>query len=200
MAEGTFLAIGVIGLVLLAVSALLGADEADVDMDLDLDVDVDLDTDADLDSPTGGGMAGTVLEWLSIKAIAVAAVGFGFVGWAATANGAASFVALVSAITTAIILWILAVRFLFPWLRQQQGDDLQPLEAYEGLPAEVVVRIPPDGIGTVQFTDPNGAVVRRDARSTHHGHEIKNGTQVLIVLSKSDHVVVDEFSFFEDTR
>lgn len=201
MAEGTFLAIGLIGLVLLAVSALLGADEADVDMDLDVDLDVDLDTDADLDAPSGGSsMAGTVLEWLSIKAIAVAAVGFGFVGWAATANGAASFIALLSAILTALVLWVLSVRFLFPWLRQQQGDDLQPLEAYEGLTGEVVVRIPADGIGTVQFTDPNGAVVRRDARSTHHDHEVKAGTQVLIVISKSDHVVVDEFSFLEDTR
>ena len=200
MAAGTFLAIGLIGLVLLAVSALLGTDEADVDADIDIDLDLDTDSDVDADISTGSGMAGTVLEWLSIKALSVAAVGFGFVGWAITTSDGSAALALAAAILTAVALWFLAVRFLFPWIRTQQGDDLQPLEAYEGLPAEVVVRIPANGIGTVQFTDPNGAVVRRNARSVHDGDEVPTGKQVLIVLSKTDHVVVDEFSFLEDTR
>jgi hypothetical protein len=186
MAGSTFLVIGVVGLVLLGISAFLGADDAD------------LDTDLDVDGSDGSGSGGGVLEWLSVKSLAVAAVGFGFVGWATTSNGNAGVIVWTLSIATGLALWALAVKLLFPWLKQQQGDDLQPLESYQGLTAEVVVRIPANGVGTVQLTDPSGTVVRRDARSTHRDHEVARGTRVLVVLSTAEHVVVDEFSFLED--
>ncbi len=212
MAGSTFLIIGVAGLVLLAISALLGSDDADldtdVDLDLDLDTDLDVDFDADVDADVdsaldghghaGGGGGGGVLEWLSVKAIAVAAVGFGFVGWATTSNEYAGAIIWTASIVTGLALWALAVKFLFPWLKTQQGHDLQKLESYAGLTAEVVVRIPPNGIGTVQFTDPSGAVVRRDARSNHKDHEVAAGSRVVVLLSTAEHVVVDEFSFLKD--
>jgi hypothetical protein len=220
MAPGTFLAIGVAGLVVLLVSAFLGADDADVDADVDLDLDADLDLGTDLDLDTdldvetdldvdtnldteadggsvvggaGHGVASTVLEWFSLKALAVVAVGFGFVGWATSSGDRSSGFVWAASIVTGVALWILAVRLLFPWLKRQQGDDLQPLATYQGLMAEVVVRIPADGVGTVQLIDPSGAVVRRDARSAHRNHEVARGTTVLVVMSTTEHVVVDEF-------
>lgn len=191
MAGSTFLVIGVIGLVLLGVSAFLGADDVDLDTDLDADLDA---------NGSGGHAGGGILEWLSIKAIAVGAVGFGFMGWATAANDSAGAIVWTASIVTGLALWVLAVKMLFPWLRQQQGDDLLPVGSYQGLTAEVVVRIPPSGVGTVQFTDPHGTVVRREARSTHRDHEVPAGTSVLVVLSTAEHVVVDEFSFLEDTE
>jgi len=201
-------------LVVLLISAFLGSDDADLEADLDLDVDVDVDldleTDLDLDAnldveadvdtdvdaagPMHGGAA-AVLEWFSLKALAVVAVGFGFVGWAASSTDGSTTVVWTAAIVTGLALWVMAVRLLFPWLKRQQGDDLQPLAAYQGLMAEVVVRIPADGIGIVQLTDPSGAIVRRDARSAHRGHEVARGTRVLVVMSTTEHVVVDEFEF-----
>lgn len=204
MAASTFLVIGMVGLVLLAIAALLGADDMDVDADLDADFDVDVDTDTDADihaniDSGGGGVGGAVLEWLSLKGLAVGAVGFGFVGWAATSNGSSAFVVWLLSITSGMALWALAVKLLFPWLRKQQGHDLQRAESYNGLTAEVVVRIPPNGVGIVQFTDPNGLVLRRDARSRRHEQEIRAGEQVVVLLSTAEHVVVDEFLFLEDT-
>ncbi len=188
MTSGTFLVIGLVGLVLLGISALLGGDDLDTDVDTDFDTDIDADLESD-------GLAAGVLEWLSIKALALAAVGFGFFGWALSVMGAAGVLVWTVSILVAMAMWILAVRFVFPWMRSQEGDDLQPVEAYQGLRAQVVVRIPPDGIGTVQLTDPNGAVVRRNARATHKDAEIPAGKEVLIVLSTPEHVVVEEFSF-----
>jgi hypothetical protein len=209
MAASTFLIIGGVGMLLLLVSALTGADEADLDMDVDLDVDLDLDLETDLDTDLdtdlgaggthGGAIGGGVLEWLSIKAMSVAAVGFGFVGWALTSSGAAAAAVWVLSIVTGLGLWALAVKLLFPWLKRQQGHDLPSLESYQGLIAEVVVRIPPNGIGTVQFTDPSGMVVRRDARSHHPDYEVPQGKRVLMLLSTPEHVVVDEYPFLEDT-
>jgi hypothetical protein len=196
MAPGTFLAIGFAGMAILAISALLDTDDTDVEADVDTDVDVDVGADGDIEA--GGsahlGAAG-VLEWFSLKALAVVAVGFGFVGWATASNDGTTLLVWTAATSTGLVLWILAVRVLFPWLKRQQGDDLQPLGAYQGLSAEVVVRIPRDGIGIVQFVDPNGAVVRRDARSAHRDHEVSRGTKVMVVLSTAEHVVVDEFEF-----
>ena len=205
MAASTFLIIGGVGMVLLLVSAVMGDHDTDMDMDVDLDVDLDMDLDADLetdldaDSSSGGAIGGGILEWLSIKGLAVAAVGFGFVGWAMTSNGAATATVWALSIVTGLALWALAVKLLFPWLRQQEGHDLPTLESYHGLIAEVVVRIPANGVGTVQFTDPTGLVLRRDARSHQPDHEVPAGTRVLVVLSTAEHVVVDEYSFLEDT-
>lgn len=196
MAASTFLIIGVLGMILLLVSALLGGDHADMDMNVDVDLDVDTDLEAD---GHASGVGGGVLEFLSIKGLAVAAVGFGFVGWALTANGTATLLVWMMSILTGIGLWALAVRTLFPWLRAQQGHDLRTVESYHGLVAEVVVRIPRNGTGTVQFTDETGLVLRRDARSTHKDHEVATGKKVVVVLSNADHVVVDEFSFLEGT-
>lgn len=198
MAASTFLIIGMVGLVLLAISAMLGADDADLDMDLDVDLDLDVDADVDAGSGGGGGVGG-VLEWLSIKALAIGAVGFGFVGWATTANGTAALVVWIVSIITGVVLWVMAVKLLFPWLKTQQGDDLQSLDAYEGLLAEVVVRIPATGLGTVQFADPNGSIIRRNAKSVGKDQEVAAGKRVLIVLSKPEHVVVDDdFSLIQD--
>ena len=196
MAASTFLVIGAVGMILLVVSAFLGADDADLDMDADFDIDLEADVDTDVH--TAGLSGGGILEWVSIKGLAVGAVGFGFVGWATTSNGYSSFVVWLLSIITGIALWALAVKFLFPLLKAQQGDDLQTVESYSGLSAEVVVRIPANGVGTVQFTDPSGMVVRRDARSNHRDHEVAAGKQVLVLLSTAEHVVVDEFSFFEE--
>ncbi len=204
MAASTFLIIGMVGLVLLAVSAMLGSDDADLDMDMDVDLDLDIDVDADTDidtdtSGSGGGGGGGILEWVSIKALAVGAVGFGFVGWATTTNNSAAFIVWTASIITGLALWIMAVKLLFPWLKTQQGDDLQTLDAYEGLMADVVVRIPTNGLGTVQFPDPSGSVIRRNARSVRKDQEVAAGKRVLIVLSKPEHVVVDDdFSLIQD--
>lgn len=202
MAASTFLVIGMVGLVLLAIAALMGADDMDVDADLDADLDVDVDADTDLHAhadPSGSGVGGTVLEWLSLKGLAVGAVGFGFVGWATTSNGSSALVVWLLSIAAGMALWALAVKLLFPLLRRQQGHDLQRAESYNGLMAEVVVRIPPNGVGIVQFTDPNGLVLRRDARSRQHEQEIRAGEQVVVLLSTSEHVVVDEFLYLEET-
>ncbi len=202
MEASSFLIIGLVGFVLLAISAFIGSDDADIDVDSDFDIDIDTDTDADIDfdSDSGDAISGgsAILQWFSIKALSIAAVGFGFVGWALTSNGAATFIIWLAAIATGFALWALAVLFLFPWIRMQQGNDLQPLEAYQGITGDVVVRIPPDGVGTVQFTDPNGAVIRRDARSIHRGHEVPVGKSVVIVLATEEHVSVDEFSLLEE--
>lgn len=197
MAASTFLVIGAVGMILLVVSAFLGTDDGDLDMDADLDIDLEADVDTDVHA--SGLSGGGILEWFSIKGLAVGAVGFGFVGWATTSNGYSAFVVWFLSIIIGIALWALAVKFLFPLLKAQQGDDLQTVESYSGLTAEVVVRIPANGVGTVQFTDPSGMVVRRDARSNHRDHEVAAGTQVLVLLSTAEHVVVDEFSFFEET-
>lgn len=205
MAASTFLIIGGVGMVLLLISAFLGDHDTDTDLDVDLDVDMDLDIDTDLDADLaadgshGHGIGGGVLEWLSIKGLSVAAVGFGSVGWAMTSSGANAGVVWISSIATGLALLVLAVKVLFPWLRRQEGHDLPTLESYHGLIAEVVVRIPANGIGTVQFADPSGMVVRRAARSRHSDQEVPTGKQVLVLLSKADHVVVDEYSFLEDT-
>lgn len=207
MAASTFLAIGLVGLVLLAVSAFLGGDEADFDaetdigFDVDADVDVDVDVDGDFDTDTshGGGGGGAILQWFSIKAMSVAAVGFGFMGWALKANDSAAALVWIVSTLVGVLLWVLAVRILFPWLRKQQGDDLQSVEAYQGLTAQVVVRVPPGSIGTVQFTDPNGAVIRSDARAVHRDQEMAVGKQVLIILATAEHVVVDEFTDIESS-
>ncbi len=195
MAANTFLVIGAVGMVLLVVSAFLGADHADLDMDADIDVDLEADLDSDVH---GGAVGGGILEWVSIKGLSVGAVGFGFVGWATTTNGYSAIAVWLLSILVGVALWALAVKFLFPMLKSQQGDDMQAVESYSGLTAEVVVRIPANGVGTVQFTDPRGMVVRRDARSNHKDHEVAAGKQVLVLLSTAEHVVVDEFSFLED--
>ncbi|MCP3977474.1 MAG: hypothetical protein GY720_23560 [bacterium] len=195
MAANTFLVIGAVGMVLLVVSAFLGADDADLDMDADIDVDLEADLDSDVH---GGAVGGGILEWVSIKGLSVGAVGFGFVGWATTTNGYSAIAVWLLSILVGVALWALAVKFLFPMLKSQQGDDMQAVESYSGLTAEVVVRIPANGVGTVQFTDPHGMVVRRDARSNHKDHEVAAGKQVLVLLSTAEHVVVDEFSFLED--
>ncbi len=200
MAANTFLVIGAVGMVLLVVSALLGGDHADFDMNVDADLDLDLDVDTDVETDVHAGAAGGgVLEWVSIKGLSVGAVGFGFVGWATTTNGYSTLAVWLLSLITGVALWALAVKFLFPILKSQQGHDLQTVESYNGLTAEVVVRIPANGVGTVQFTDPSGMVVRRDARSNHKDHEVAAGKQVLVLLSTAEHVVVDEFSFLEDT-
>ncbi len=205
MAASTFLIIGGVGMVLLLISAFLGDQDTDTDLDVDMDVDLDLDVDADLDADLeadgshGHGIGGGILEWLSIKGLSVAAVGFGSVGWALTSSGVGAGLVLIASIATALALLVLAVKFLFPWLKSQEGHDLPTLESYHGLIAEVVVRIPENGVGTVQFTDPSGMVVRRDARSRHSDQEVPAGKQVLVLLSKADHLVVDEYSFLEDT-
>lgn len=209
MASGTFLAIGLAGMAVLLISAFFGSDDtgletdADIDLGVDVDADVDVDTDLDADTDVDGGAdgdgsfhgsaAGTVLEWFSLKALAVVAVGFGFMGWAISVGDGSGAMVWTAAIVTGIALWILAVRLLFPLLKRQQGDDLQPVAKYQGLMAEVVVRIPPNGVGIVQLTDPSGAVVRRDARSVHRNHEVTRGSRVLVVMSTAEHVVVDEF-------
>jgi len=203
MAASTFLVIGIVGLVLLAISALLGGDDADfdtdtdfdIDIDTDVDIDIDVDSDVDLDSDSlHGGGGGDILQWFSIKALSVAAVGFGFVGWALTSGGSPGLIALLLAIIVGGALWVAAVLWLFPWIRKQQGDDLQSVSAYRGLIGEVVIRIPSEGIGTVQFTDPNGAVIRRDARTVRPDDELAVGTEVVIVDSTDQYVLVNEFS------
>lgn len=202
MTSGTFLAIGVIGLIVLIISAFLDSDEADVDSDFDLDVDTDVDVDIETSSDIDTGsasIAAGILAWFSLKALAVAAVGFGFVGWAATTNNSDGVVVWIAAIGTGCLLWAGAVLLLFPWLRKQQGDNLQSVATYQGLPAQVVVRIPIGGTGTVQFTEPSGAVVRRDARSVDREQEVLPGTKVVIVMSTAEHVLVDEFTLLEDT-
>lgn len=188
---------------LLAISAFLGGDDTDLDTDTDLDIDIDTDIDADVDvdvdaGPSHGGGGGAILQWFSIKALSIAAVGFGFMGWALTSNGNATVIVWLLSILTGGALWGLAVLYLFPWVKRQQGDDLQRITAYQGLTAEVVVRIPADGTGTVQFTDPNGAVVRREARSIHRAHEVAVGTRVVIILAAAEYVTVDEFSLLEE--
>lgn len=220
-----FLVIGSVGLVLLVVSAFLAGDhdvdsdadfdmdtdfdiDTDFDMDTDFDVDADFDADTDFDVDThldaGHGEAGhggggvSILQWFSLKALSVAAVGFGFMGWAMASNDSSAAGVWFVAIVTGLAVWALAVLFLFPWLRRQQGHDLQPASAYQGLTADVVVRIPANGIGTVQFRDPSGAVVRRTARSVHRDHEVPIGTRVVIVLAAPEHLAVDEFSIIED--
>jgi len=191
--------------VLLAISTFFGGDDTDMDAETDINVDVDVGPDADLD--VDGDMhldashadgAGAILQWFSIKALAVAAVGFGFMGWATTSNGNATAIVWIASILTGGAVWAMAVLFLFPWLRRQQGHDLQPASAYQGLTAQVVVRIPADGIGIVQFADPSGAVVRRDARSVHRDHEVAVGTRVAIILATAECVTVDEFSIVEE--
>lgn len=181
MAGSTFLIIGLAGLVLLGVSAFVGSD--------------DIDVDADGSSGVGGG----ILEWFSIKGLSVAAVGFGFVGWATTANNATGGLVWTASLIIGVVLWALAVKMLFPWLKGQQGDDLQSLESYQGQTAEVVVRIPPNGVGTVQFTNSGGAVLRLEARSTNREQEVATGKRVLVVLSNAENVVVEELSFLDDT-
>lgn len=54
MAASTLI-IGEVGMLLLIVSALTGADEADLDMDVDLDVDLDLDLETDLEADIDAG-------------------------------------------------------------------------------------------------------------------------------------------------
>ena len=102
MAASTFLVIGAVGMVLLVVSAFLGADDADLDMDADLDIDLEADTDTDVHAAAAGG---GILEWFSIKGIAVGAVGFGFVGWATTSNGYSTSVVWLLSIIIGIALW-----------------------------------------------------------------------------------------------
>ena len=184
---------------LLLRSAFLGGDEGDFDSEPDFDFDSDADIDAS-DVADGVGAAAGILQWFSIKALSVAAVGFGFMGWAMTTGGSSTVVIWVSSVVVGAALWVLAVLYLFPWIRRQQGDDLQPASAYQGLEAEVVVRIAPGGVGKVQFTDPNGAVVRRDARAADKDTELDVGRRVLIVVATPDHVTVDQLTLIEGTN
>ena len=188
---------------LLIISAFTGGDDGDfdsdfdADVDLDVDVDVDHDVDVDSDGISGGGYS-EILQWFSVKALAVAAVGFGFMGWATTLNGNSAAVVWVAAILTSAAVWILAVKYLFPWIRRQQGHDFFPASAYQGLTGRVVVRVPPGGKGVVQFTDPSGAVIRRDALAVRRDKELPAGAEVMIVTATPEHVAVEGFSVLKD--
>ena len=198
IAATTFLVIGLGGMALLLISAFLGGDDADFETEADFDLDTEVDADVDVDTGAGAGAGMGILQWFSVKAVAVAAVGFGFMGWALSTGGSSAALVWTAAVASGLALWVLSVIYLFPWLRRQQGDDLQSAEAYQGLEAEIVVRIPAGGVGQVQFTDPSGAVVRRDARAADKGNELAVGKRVLIVLATAEHVTVDQLSLTEE--
>ena len=197
--------IGLVGLALLIISAFTGGDDgdfdgdfdADIDLDVDVDVDVDIDHDVDVDSGFAGS-GSEILQWFSVKALAVAAVGFGFMGWATTLNGNSAAVVWLAAIVTSAAVWVLAVKYLFPWIRRQQGHDFFPASAYQGLTGHVVVRVPAGGKGVVQFTDPSGAVIRRDALAVRRDKELPAGAEVMIVTASPEHVAVEDFSVLKD--
>ena len=185
MPPGSFVAIGIIGLVVLGYSVLF---DTDSDADLDIDGGVDLDVDADSTSP---------FEWLSVKAVAAGLVGFGSIGWATTAYGGAGIVLFLISGLGALAFYVPVAIWLLPFLKSQQGHDLRSHTSYVGLRAEVTLRIPPDGLGNVQFVSKGGVYVEEPAKTRRGQQELPVGTEVLVVETTDDYVVVDEIVIHE---
>lgn len=154
----------------------------------DADSDVDAADGADTDFDSDGG---SLLQWLSFKAIAAGLIGFGFVGWLlGTRHGTAGFWLWLGSLAGAVLFYWPVVRWLLPWLKSLDVNELQTRNSYQGIVAKVTLAIPAGGKGDVQFVNQAGVYVRESARAHRPDEEFPVGTEVLIVDVENECVVV----------
>lgn len=150
MSTGTlaYILAGGVGIVVLVGSYLLGGV---------VDAEVGVDTDAD----SGGGKTPFSP---SVSTISAGLVGFGVVGWIASANGVHWLVTLLCALTSGIALAVV-LRYALSQLASKQHNATASRQSYVGTMAMVSLRIPPGAFGEVVFNDASGAQVSERAWS-----------------------------------
>ncbi len=167
-----YIAMAVVGLVLLAMSAFGG--DADADFDGDLSMDHDISGVSPLSIPliaTFLGTAGSVGSMLSFG-------GFdsGFTALMAGLVGGVSFIAI----------YTFMARLLIP----SQGTSSVHEKEYEGKTGTVTETIPPEGIGAVALTVRG---TRRVVSAKSPGMKLPIGTEVMIKRVANAVATVEEF-------
>lgn len=163
LSEKIFLIIGGIGLLLLVLSVLLG--EIPV---LEHSFEGLFSHDVELNTPEAAadGAVSDVPAWYGMKPILAAMVGFGAVGFCTSFYGVPALFAWSLAVLGAFGMGAIVYHGLIKPLAKQQYNSLLSRQSYVGLLGRVVLSIPEDGFGEIEFRDANGATVRQKATST----------------------------------
>lgn len=160
-----FVFIGAVGFVALLVFTIV---------DFDFDADFDMLPDAD---------------WLNLKVVAAAAVGFGAFGVIASSMG-----------TPVALTWIMAAIGFFGTgigsyqlvvkpLKRLESNSVVGRQSYLNQTAIVTLAIEPGRQGLVRFTDSNGALVEESATATEP-YTIPRDQHVVIYEVHPHHVAV----------
>lgn len=182
---------GIVGGVLIALSAVGGIGDHDADLELDHDVDLDadhdfdLDHDHDLDVHVGDGPLdgvdpeGIWLPFLSLRFWTYFAAGFGITGGVLTALGslAAPLVALAAGGTGLVAG--LAMAYAMRALKRGEAHGHVRMTDYQGAEGEVRVAIPPGGAGKIR-TRIRGEQIDLLA-TTAEGETLPAGTRIIII-------------------
>lgn len=171
----------------------LGGDAGDGEADLDLEVDGggDAGDGAGGDSGHGdhagrGATPGAPLPILSPTVLAGCAAGFGFTGLALRALGLPAVVHVPGALAGGVGTAALLVLFLVKAVRGMESSSAVSPAAFQGLEAEVIVPIPPGGVGEIAF-EHNGTRLSGAARGRDAGRRDR-GERVLITRVRADGV------------
>jgi membrane protein implicated in regulation of membrane protease activity len=181
----TFLAIGVAASLFVIITLMLGElgdlFGADHDFDHGSDLSHDVAHDHDFHAELGAGaesMAGlTAPHLFSFRIIITFVAGFGLIGAVSTWAGASVIMSSVYGLIAGMIMAGLMYAFVHYLATQQASVNVSDSDLI-GKEAQVVVKIPADSVGQVQFNTTSGTMTKI-AMSTDHT-EIPEGSVVKI--------------------
>jgi hypothetical protein len=134
---------------------------------------------------------GDDLSWLSVKALAAAAVGVGSVGFAASYSyGLPEFWSWPLAAAGGVVAYLCAVRMV-RWFFAQQYNSLIGRDSYVGCTGSVSLEISPENFGQVSFRNKQGALVQERATCADAYGVLYYGTRIIIVGINDNGVVVE---------
>lgn len=178
--ESLFIAVGVLGFLVLVVSLLFG-ELLEFGDGFDIDFDGDVELDSGLDSPTP--------SWLNAKVLAASMVGFGAFGYVAAQVNPPLSLDWLAAAAGFFLVGFGALVFVVKPLAKQQSNSLLGRSSFVGSVGTISLSIPNHGVGQVIFTDKNGARAVQPAITTD-GQAMPADTSVLIIDIAQDGVIV----------
>jgi len=201
--EAAFVAVGVIGFLVLMLSLLFGeiaghGAELGHGFGFGHGIELGHGLDGGLQLPEGHEVAGSrdlpVPSWLSVRVIAASMVGFGAVGFLGSALGLPAWLCWLLAGAGFLAVGAGTYVLILKPLAAQQYNSLMSRYNYVGQDAVVTLSILPGGTGQVTFRDRQGARVTQTA-SSDLNEAVSKGATVKIVDLVPGGVVVHYNSF-----
>jgi hypothetical protein len=178
--EAVFVALGVIGFLVLVLSLVLGEfGEHGIETSHEVDLTRGNETSGDRQAPS----------WLSVKVIAASLVGFGTFGYVADSAGLPDLLSWPVAAAGFFAVGTGTFFLVLKPLAGQQYNSLQSRYNYVGRDAIVTLEIIQAGTGQVRFHDRQGAQVTQTA-TCDLGEAVPKGARVTIVDVVQHGVVV----------